>query len=645
MTSASTFASGTMLARYTIGEVIGRGATSVVYVAYDPQLDRHLALKVMAPPLADDGGFRSRFLRESRLAASLDHPNVLPVYDAGEADGHLFIAMRLVRGTDLRRVLRREGPLEPQRALAIVAQVADALDAAHVRGLLHRDVKPANILLAADDEVDEHVYLSDFGLAMPGAGAKGSELRGFQGTAEYAAPEQIEGQPEPRSDVYGLACVLFECIAGDPPFGRGRLLETLWRHLNSDPPKLADQPESVNAFFATALAKAPERRPATSGELVSLARTAFGLDRHARFRARLIAAVIAVTVAASVGAAAVVLRERNSPQGNTGPTVVTFAGTSEEGSSGDGGQAARARLSEPFALAVDRAGDVYVSEAVGGRVRRIDRKGIITTVAGVGEAVAVNRPWDPARPNLAVDAAGRLYILRINKPIVRRLDRSGVITTFAGTGASGYLAAGPRTVSADLCSQPSSPAVDPKGRVYIVCLVANRVIRIDRRGIYTTVAGTGAAGYSGDNGPATKATLNGPTGIAIDRHGNLFIADFLNNRVRKVDRRGVITTFAGNGLTGLSGDGWPATSVELWQPIAVAVDAADDVYVVEAATSRVRKVDPSGVMTTIAGTGRSAGGGLAGSDDLQDPTDVAVDARGDVFIADRGNNRIREVVP
>ena len=254
----------------------------------------------------------------------------------------------------------------------------------------------------------------------------------------------------------------------------------------------------------------------------------------------------------------------------------------------------------------------------------------------------------PRAPGPWIDPAGRLNIVRINSPILRRLDHDGAITTVAGTGNPGYLEDGRRTVSPDLCSQPSGPAFDRAGNAYIACLTANRVIRIDRRGLYTTVAGSGAAGYGGDDGPATRAELNAPRGIAIDRHGNLFIADFLNDRVRKVDRHGVITTFAGNGRRGLSGDGWPASSVELWQPIAVAVDAADNVYIVEGATSRVRKVDASGVMTTIAGTGQagfSGDGGPANRADLQDPSDVAVDTKGNLYIADRDNNRIRKVVP
>ena len=336
---------------------------------------------------------------------------MIPIYDAGEADGRVYIAMRLVPGTDLRLLLRREGPLEPARALAIVGQAADALDAAHARGLLHRDVKPANILLASDGRAgtDEHVYLSDFGLAVSGSGESRLERGGFQGTPDYVAPEQIEGRPEPRSDLYALACVLFECLTGEPPFGRGRLLETLWRHLNEDPSELSerrpDWPAGVDAVFAAALAKDPGERPVTCNELVSRARTALGLDRPLiRSRARLAAALAAVAVIATAVASTVVLREQGGRRGaaveSKGATIVTFAGTGESGSSGNGGPAADAKLAEPFSVAVDPAGDVYVSEARGGRVRRIDPKGVITTVAGTGEAASVGKFWDPARPDL-----------------------------------------------------------------------------------------------------------------------------------------------------------------------------------------------------------------------------------------------------
>src|SRR5262249_126488 len=177
-------------------------------------LNRKVAFKVLAPALASQDDFRERFLRETRVATGLEHPHVVPVYDAGDVDGTLFLAMRYVEGSDLRALLRRSGPLEPRRALTIVAQVARALDTAHARGLVHRDVKPGNILIGED----EHAYLADFGVSQE-LDAPGEHPGTPVGTVAYLAPEQIEGGPvDGRADQYGLACVLYECLCGEPPF-------------------------------------------------------------------------------------------------------------------------------------------------------------------------------------------------------------------------------------------------------------------------------------------------------------------------------------------------------------------------------------------------------------------------------------------
>src|SRR5437773_948653 len=208
---------GTELAGYRIESLLGRGGMGVVYRAHDLALDRHVALKLLAPEFAGDVRFRERFLRESRLAASLDHPAIIPIYDAGEVAGQLYIAMRLVEGTDLKRLLAESGPLEPGRALGLLEQVAEALDEAHERGLVHRDVKPSNVL------VDErgHCYLADFGLSRRLAERDDPSRGRTVGTADYVAPEQIRGEEVgPAADVYSLGCVLYECLTGGPPFRR-----------------------------------------------------------------------------------------------------------------------------------------------------------------------------------------------------------------------------------------------------------------------------------------------------------------------------------------------------------------------------------------------------------------------------------------
>jgi len=628
---------GSRLASYTIVSVLGRGAMSVVYEAEDARLGRRVALKVLAPSMGERAGFRERFLRESRIAASIDHPNVIPIYEAGEEDGRVYIAMRLVAGTDLRALLARERTLPAPRALRIVGQAASAVDAAHAAGLLHRDIKPGNILLAFDGDAEPHVYLSDFGLAVSGDAEGMLDGGGFHGTAEYAAPEQIEGHPQARSDVYSLACVLYECLAGQPPFGRQRLLATLWAHLHEEPPPLSDGcprcPPQASTVLAAALAKAPEQRPATCGELVARARTAFGLERKAWSRRRRAAAAFGAA-AAIVVAGAVALRPGSGETTPQGPTIATLAGTGRPGSTGDGGPATRAQLAEPGAVAVDDAGTVYVAEWGSGRVRQIGRDGVIRTVAS-----------GPGAVDLDVGPEGDLYLLEWSQPMIRRIDRRGVITRVAGSRKTGILADGVRTVSPDLC-RASSLAFDPGGALYVACLSANRVIRVEGGGVYTTVAGSGEAGYDGDGGPATEAALQRPAGIAFDGAGNLYIADELNHRVRKVDTRGIITTFAGTGDHGISGDGFRAGFVDLWGPVDVAADRRGNVYILEGPLSRVRKVGRNGIIATVAGTGRhgfSGDGGSATAANLGLPLGFAVDRKGDVFIADRGNHRVRKV--
>ena len=252
------FSIGDEVAGYRIEELIARGGMGVVYRATHVGLDRPVALKVIARELADRRGFRERFLRESRLAARLEHPAVVPIYDSREVDGELVVAMRLVSGGDLRKLIDEEGPLPPQRAINLLAQVADALDAAHAAGIVHRDVKPHNILVEGD-----RAYLSDFGLAkaIDESGAAGSAS--VVGTAQYMSPEQWRGDSiGPAADVYSLGCVLYEAITGIAPFEREEA-ET--------PPEM---PQGVDEAIRRAVAKDPTARYATAGALIAAARGA-----------------------------------------------------------------------------------------------------------------------------------------------------------------------------------------------------------------------------------------------------------------------------------------------------------------------------------------------------------------------------------
>ena len=241
-----------------------------------------MALKILAPALASDWEFRRRFIGESRAAAAVDDPHIIPVYEAGEAEGVLFIAMRFVGSGDLRAVLAREGPLAPERAVEFVSQVASALDAAHRAGLVHRDVKPANILVDTSADRPDYAYLSDFGISkavMASAGLTGTGQ--YLGTAVYSAPEQIEGRAvDGRTDQYALACVTYELLTGAVPFERDQVAEVLLAHLSEPPPSLGSRrpglPGAVDEVLARAMAKVPEKRYGTCQEFADALRAALG---------------------------------------------------------------------------------------------------------------------------------------------------------------------------------------------------------------------------------------------------------------------------------------------------------------------------------------------------------------------------------
>ena len=277
---------GTELGEYRIERLIGRGGMGVVYLALD-DLDRHVALKLMLPELANNEDFRERFIRESQ--AVIDHPNVVTVYEAGEIESTLYLAMQYIDGIDLKALIEKEGRLLPARAVDIFKQAADALDAAHAQGLVHRDVKPQNMLIApAGDDDPDHVYLSDFGLVKRTASQSSFTQSAYlMGTVQYMSPEQIEGRNvDGRADVYGLGCVLYEAVTGQIPFDKDSDVSVMWAHVNDPPPRPSSVvpvlPSTVDEVIAKALAKAPDDRYLTCGELVADLAQAFGVSSGKR---------------------------------------------------------------------------------------------------------------------------------------------------------------------------------------------------------------------------------------------------------------------------------------------------------------------------------------------------------------------------
>jgi len=387
---------GDEVAGYTLESLLGRGGMGEVFRAVDAHLARAVALKVLAPGLVDDEASRERILRESQLAASIDHPNVIPVYAAGEADGHVYIAMRLVEGSDLRSVLRRDGRLEPARAIALVAQVASALDAAHARGLVHRDVKPSNVLIDSQQE-REHCYLADFGITTTASDLQPVDVsQRLLGTLAYVAPEQVRGDPvDARADVYSLGCLLFECLTGEVPFVRDSDIAVVFAHLEEPPPRPAERvgelPSEIDAVIARALAKQPEDRYATCGELVDDARRALGLGEPQRPRRRLALALgVALLV---VAAAAIVLALRSDSGPAEAPT-----GSLVRIDPASGSVTATYRLSaHPAAVAIGP--QVWVTDYRQSTLWRIDpRTGAQTSFGAIGN------------PRAAAIIGGLLYV-------------------------------------------------------------------------------------------------------------------------------------------------------------------------------------------------------------------------------------------
>jgi streptogramin lyase len=522
---------GSTVAGYRLDALIARGGMGVVYRATHLGLERPVALKVIARELADREGFRERFLRESRLAASLDHPAVVPVFDSREVDGELIVAMRLVEGGDLRRTIDREGPLPPARAIALLGQVAEALDTAHAAGIVHRDVKPHNVLVEGD-----RAFLSDFGLAKALGDSGAQSGTSVVGTAEYMSPEQWRGgSVGPATDVYSLGCVLFEALTGIVPYAR--------KEADTEP----EMPEGLDAVIERAVSKDPAERYPSAGALIAAAREREGAGL----------------------AATQVLSESTASGPRERATVPVGAG-------GDGGGEGRGRLRLPggkalagaaAALALVAVMVLLVLSLVGGE--GIDVSEPIPVGAGpLRVAAATDAIWvtserdgtltqldpesgDPVGKPLQLGAgvsgvtvgAGSVWVTDPRRGELLRVDpkTARVVKTIAVGGQPGPVAfGGDRVWVADEAGAGVTAVNARSGEVFRRGLVPHAAplrLAVGAGGLWVTSASTGAVrriDLSSGNPAPPIAVGRGPAGVTVAQ-GLVWVANSRGDTVSKVD--------------------------------------------------------------------------------------------------------------
>jgi ABC-type transport system substrate-binding protein len=525
MTATPLLGAGTEIGSYRIESVLGQGGMGVVYLARDLRLDRPVALKLLTPELAGDRRFRDRFERESRLAASIDHAGIVPVYEAGDAGGVTYIAMRYVEGSDLAQLLRSEGPLGPARALALVGQLAEALDAAHARGLIHRDVKPSNALVAREG----HVYLADFGLTKTGGPDPAGTAGEVAGTVAYLAPEVIRGEePTRASDLYALGCVLYECLAGDVPYPGQSATAVMFGHLEQAPPALPEAP-ALDPVIGRALAKEPAARYGSGAELMAAARAALGMRR--RVPRRWFVAVAALAALAAAAAATVLLwSERDTRIATIATDAAALIDPAEPA------LRARVKLAGPPSAVAVAPGAIWVAGDRDGTVSRID-----PDTHEVVRTVKVGRG-----------------------PSALAADRGGVWAANPQDGSVSYVSARTNAISDRIGAGSPSDVCLLDGDLWVPGASAGTMQRIDpgshRRvtislgATSTSVAcGEGSVWTVGDSGrlmgvsPGTNSVLRSVdvgagAGAVAAGEGAVWVTNPLNGTVTRVDpERGVVT--------------------------------------------------------------------------------------------------------
>lgn len=581
--------SAEVFGRYRLLSLLGQGGMGQVWRAHDSLTNRVVALKVLPERFADDEQLRERFRRECRAVAQLTEPHVIPIHDFGDIDGRLYLNMRLIEGTDLRTLIAREGALPPRRAVAIIAQVAGALQAAHDAGLVHRDVKPTNILLGAD----EFASLIDFGIAHAADDRTLTQTGETIGTLAYMAPEEIgaEVKADARVDVYALTCVLYECLTGRPPFASEFGMQgVIAHHLHTPPPRPSittpGVPAAFDAVIAKGMAKNPGDRYQTVRELAAAARAALddspvdatvGVPAHQGRRrfglpsrtAGVLAAAVAVAVVATV---AVVLGvQRESGGGGSSPTSLAPGYSSQTALPFTG-------ISLPTGVAVDPAGNVYVTDMDSDRVLKLAAGASAPTPLPI---TGLKNPQD-----VAVDQAGNVYVSDTSNDRVLKL----------GAGAPT-----PTPLPITGLKDPHGVAVDKAGDVYVADRGNDRVLKLPAGAAAPTTL------------PLTG--LQGPDGVAVDPAGNVYVTELGTEQVRMLAAGASAPTML------------PFTGLK--DPQGLAVDTAGDVYVVDWGNKWVvRLAAGASTPTPLPFTG------------LKNPQGVAVDSAGNIYITDLGRDPV-----
>jgi serine/threonine protein kinase len=661
-----------MLDQFEILRILGAGGMGIVLLARDSHSGRDVAIKLIKSDLVTNQTVVHRFLKEAGHLKRLRHTNVVPVQEISDrAEGPYFVMPYFEKGSLANRIKPGQ-PLDTESILDIAAQVAEGLSFAHRSGIIHRDLKPANILLTADGKA----CLADFGLARTLFNDTLVDVgsRQLEGTTPYMSPAVAAGDAEDtRCDIYSFGALLYEMLTGHPPY-EGRGAKEILDHIIAGPPKPiaslnSNADRGLVAVAEGCLARELRDRYADMRDVLADLQRIKDNQRpmgQRRFKGdlgdklsqvRRVVKVLWLPVClAAIAFAGWRLWSERSPVVKPPPPIpphsvssqpafdsTTLAGQVGVGGSADGaGNQAQFRL--PNNVAVDRAGNVYVADTANNTIRKISPNGVVSTLAGIsGSHGSTDGPGREARfwaPfGVAVDHSGNVYVADTANNTIRKITPKGVVSTLAGLaghpGSQEGLGAQARF------RNPWGVAADDVGNVFVADLSNETIRKITPAGVVTTLAGQ--AGMTGSvDGSGSLARFNAPHGVATDHAGNVYVADSANGTIRKITPSGVVGTLAG--LPGYSGntDG-QGPAARFWNPQGLAVDNKGNVYVADTGNDTVRQITPLGVVTTLPGpagaSGMTGGAGAA----VNSPGGVATDGAGNVYVADTNNHAVRKI--